>query len=252
MSSDPMLASVARLFVPKTLRVDRQTGTLSWSPPRFSSQIVLAILAAFFVLVGAIDLDLGASEGRLGLAAGERPGPLGQVVGYWAPDLWPAEVLPSYLLAQLEPGGRPSSAAVRWPASGPDFWRLLVRKFRIDRPLRRRWPGPDRRARHPGRARAIALGQRSLDGGPLGFTCVSFGRPATSLHHRPGDRCHRPNDGAPLARPGDSATGGCRPLVALDQRSHFLGSLRHGAGAAIHTKTRVAAGAWCSGFGSAI
>ncbi len=117
MSSDPMLATVARLFVPKTLRVDRQTGTLSWSPPRFSSQIVLAILAAFFVLVGAIDLDLGASEGRLGLAAGERPGPLGQVVGYWAPDLWPAEVLPSYLLAQLEPGGRPSSAAVRWPAA---------------------------------------------------------------------------------------------------------------------------------------
>jgi len=117
MSSDPMLASVARLLVPRTLRIDRQTGTLSWSPPRFWNQVVLAILAAFFVLVGAIDLDLGASEGRLGLAAGERPGPLGQVVGYWAPDLWPAEVLPSFLLAQLEPGGRPSSAAVRWPAA---------------------------------------------------------------------------------------------------------------------------------------
>ena len=45
------------------------------------------------------------------------------------PDLWVRssatgrptcglrEVLPSYLLAQLEPGGRPSSAAVRWPAA---------------------------------------------------------------------------------------------------------------------------------------
>ena len=78
---------------------------------------MVAALAVFFVLFGAIDLDLGPSEARLGLAAGERPGPLGQVVGYWAPDLWPAEVLPSYLLARLEPGGRPSSAAVRWPAA---------------------------------------------------------------------------------------------------------------------------------------
>jgi hypothetical protein len=77
----------------------------------------LVVLAVFFVLIGATDLDLGPGEARLGLAAGERLGPLGQVVGYWAPDLWPAQVLPSFLLAQLEPGGRPSSAAVRWPAA---------------------------------------------------------------------------------------------------------------------------------------
>ena len=64
-----------------------------------------------------IDLDLGPLEARLGLAAGERLGPLGQVFGYWAPDLWPAQVFPSILLAQLEPLGRPSSAAIRWPAA---------------------------------------------------------------------------------------------------------------------------------------
>jgi hypothetical protein len=116
-SSDLTLASMARLLRPRTLRVDRQTGTLSWSLPLHWSALVLAVLAAFFVLIGATDLDLGPSDARLGLAAGERLGPLGQVVGYWAPDLWPAEVLPSFLLAQLEPGGRPSSAAVRWPAA---------------------------------------------------------------------------------------------------------------------------------------
>ena len=69
------------------------------------------------MIVGAIDLDLGPVEARLGLAAGERAGPVGQVFGYWAPDLWPAQVWPSILLTQLEPLGRPSSAVVRWPAA---------------------------------------------------------------------------------------------------------------------------------------
>ena len=90
---------------------------VSWLTLWSADGLALAGLAAFFVLLGAIDLDLGPSDARLGLAAGERFGPLGQVVGYWAADLWPAEVLPSFLLAQLEPGGRPSSAAVRWPAA---------------------------------------------------------------------------------------------------------------------------------------
>src|ERR1017187_2259552 len=131
MSSDPTLASMARLLRPKTLRIDRETGVFSWSPPVFWDRLVLAALAIFFVLVGAIDLDLGPSEARLGLAAGERPGPLGQVVGYWAPDLWPAQVLPSFLLAQLDPGGRPSSAAIRWPAAfaGILAGRILSRRM---------------------------------------------------------------------------------------------------------------------------
>ena len=43
--------------------------------------------------------------------------PLGQVFGYWAPDLWPAQVIPSVVLGRLEVGGRPTSAAVRWPAA---------------------------------------------------------------------------------------------------------------------------------------
>ena len=137
MSADPVLSSMARLLRPRTLRVDRETGSLTWSPPRYWSQAALVILAAFFVLVGAIDLDLGPSEARLGLAAGERPGPLGQVVGYWAPDLWPAQVLPSFLLAQLEPGGRPSSAAVRWPAALAGLLAGLILAWRMTRVMGR-------------------------------------------------------------------------------------------------------------------
>jgi len=117
MNTDPALVSVARPLKSRTLRTDHAAclvpGLLSASWARF----VLVGLALAFVVAGAIDLDLGPLEARLGLAAGERLGPLGQVFGYWAPDLWPAEVFPSILLAQLEPLGRPSSAAVRWPAA---------------------------------------------------------------------------------------------------------------------------------------
>jgi hypothetical protein len=134
MNVEPPLAPLARLLRSGTFRVDREAGTLSWSPPRHWAQLAVAALAVFFVLLGAIDLDLGPGEARLGLASGERPGPLGQVVGYWAPDLWPAEVLPSYLLAQVEPGGRPTSAAVRWPAALAGIlagWILSRRSARI-------------------------------------------------------------------------------------------------------------------------
>ncbi len=74
-------------------------------------------LALGFVVLGADALDLGPQEARLGIAAGERPGPVGQVFGYWAPDLWPAQVWSSHLLAMVESGGRPTSAAVRWPSA---------------------------------------------------------------------------------------------------------------------------------------
>ncbi len=117
MNVDPALAPLARLVPLRAFRVDGKADTASWSPQTQWAWLALALLATFFVLVGAIDLDLGPGEARLGLAAGERPGPLGQVVGYWAPDLWPAKVLPSFILAQIEPGGRPTSAAVRWPAA---------------------------------------------------------------------------------------------------------------------------------------
>jgi hypothetical protein len=117
MSSDPAGVSAGQTASFPNFRADGACplvlalGTAWWAP------LALLALAIGFVVMGATDLDLGPAEGRLGLAAGERLGPLGQVVGYWAPDLWPGEVLPSLLFAQLEPLGRPGSAAVRWPAA---------------------------------------------------------------------------------------------------------------------------------------
>ena len=93
---------------------------MGWNSPAdkvAGARLIMVGLALFFVILGAINLDLGPAEARLGLAAGEKPGPLGQVFGYWAPDLWPAQVIPSFMLGRLEAFGRPSSAAVRWPAA---------------------------------------------------------------------------------------------------------------------------------------
>jgi hypothetical protein len=81
------------------------------------ARVAVVAIALAFVVVGVDSLDLGPVEARLGLAAGSGAGPLGQVVGYWAPDLWPAEVLPSFALAHLQVDGRPTSGVVRWPAA---------------------------------------------------------------------------------------------------------------------------------------
>ncbi|MFI5456678.1 MAG: hypothetical protein ACHRXM_14615 [Isosphaerales bacterium] len=117
MNTDSALVSVARPLKSRTIRTDHAVCLVAGVLPATWARLVLVGLALAFVVLGATDLDLGPLEARLGLAAGERLGPLGQVFGYWAPDLWPAQVFPSILLAQFEPLGRPSSAAVRWPAA---------------------------------------------------------------------------------------------------------------------------------------
>jgi hypothetical protein len=76
----------------------------------------LVALAIGFVVLGGATLDLGLVESRLGLAAREGLGPLGQIYGGWEPSLWPAQVVTSQLWARAE-GGTPSSGAVRWPAA---------------------------------------------------------------------------------------------------------------------------------------
>ncbi len=84
---------------------------------RVWARLAIVALGAGFVIFGADSLDLGPIEARLGLAAREHFGPLGQVFGYWAPDLWPGAVLPSRALALLQPAWESSSGAVRWPAA---------------------------------------------------------------------------------------------------------------------------------------
>ncbi len=124
-------------------------------------------LALFFVILGAINLDLDPSEARLGLAAGEAVGPLGQVFGYWAPDVWPAQVIPSFLLGRLEAFGRPSPAAVRWPAALAGIiagWMIARSMSMALRPAGRRSLG-DLLVRQPGPDRSIAGDRPGSDPG---------------------------------------------------------------------------------------
>jgi hypothetical protein len=113
------VAAVAPAHPPRTraIRTDGAAQAVARPPGVIGLRLVLAGLALGFVVVGVAGLEVGPLEARLGLAAGERIGPLGQVLGYWAPDLWPAQVVPSLVLARLEPWGRPTTAAVRWPAA---------------------------------------------------------------------------------------------------------------------------------------
>jgi hypothetical protein len=138
LASDPVSvsaavsAAVARPPLSRFVRTDRAAWMIRRPLGVSWPAIAYFGLALVFVIMGAIDLDLGPLEARLGLAAGERFGPMGQVLGYWAVDLWPAQVLPSMILAQLEPLGRPTSAAVRWPAALAGIlagW-ILVRRMR--------------------------------------------------------------------------------------------------------------------------
>jgi hypothetical protein len=101
----------------RALRADSGACALPGSPSGWWAILAVLVLALVFVVAGAGGLDLGPQEARVGLAAGERIGPVGQVLGYWAPDLWPAQVLPSLALTRLTPSGRPTTGVVRWPAA---------------------------------------------------------------------------------------------------------------------------------------
>lgn len=84
MNINSNLISVARSWKPKILRSDHANRAVAWLRPVSWVRLAWVSLALVFVIVGAIDLDLGPVEARLGLAAGERAGPVGQVFGYSA------------------------------------------------------------------------------------------------------------------------------------------------------------------------
>ena len=117
METEPISMVPAHPPRARTMRVDRAAMTPWGLSDRACVGIAVAALALGFVVLGAEAQDVGPSEARLGLAAGGSAGPQGQVLGYWAPDLWPGEVLPSIAVARMGPMGRATATAVRWPSA---------------------------------------------------------------------------------------------------------------------------------------
>jgi hypothetical protein len=117
MNAEMTTWTVAAAQTKRAVRADCPPRVLASPPSELCAWLVLAGLAVMFVAVGALGLDLDRQDARLGLAAGELVGPMGQVLGYWAPDLWPAQVIPSQVLFRISSGGRPTAGAVRWPAA---------------------------------------------------------------------------------------------------------------------------------------
>ncbi len=117
MNAEVATLTVAQPQTKRAVRADCPAPALSSLPSELCTWLVLAVLAVLFVAIGAVSLDVDRQDARLGLAAGERVGPMGQILGYWAPDLWPAQVIPSQVLFRLSSGGRPTLGAVRWPAA---------------------------------------------------------------------------------------------------------------------------------------
>ena len=220
---------------PDDPRGPRRRAPCAWLSDRTCFGLALAALALGFVVLGADGLDLGPAEARLGLAAGESVGPMGQVFGYWAPDLWPGEVLPSLVLARLTPASRATSAVVRWPAAlaailgGWILARGMHRSFGYraaiwaavcwfgclarHRSLGRRGPRHDPRRGDAGGDRPLAgPGRDWVAGLWASLAFLAGGWPPLLLigagHHR-----HRPAGLELLRRPGPAAAGDGRRLV---------------------------------------
>lgn len=106
------LAQARRVDVPAAAE-----APWTWPIPPLWETAAFAVLAMVFTVLGAGVYDLDPSEGRLGLAAGEGMGPLGQVFGYWAPDVWPVQLASGIFLASFETLERPVPGSIRWPAA---------------------------------------------------------------------------------------------------------------------------------------
>lgn len=95
-------------------RPSESAGSLAWNFPQRA--LVLAALAAGFVLLGGGSLELGPVESRLGLASAEGLGPYGQVFGGWEPSVWVGQLVPSLVWSWGE-GWMPTAGSVRWPSA---------------------------------------------------------------------------------------------------------------------------------------
>lgn len=107
---------LAKGLVPRQHRLDHASETGNLATSRIVYVSLLSAIAIGFVLIGGGSMELSDAEARLGLAASDSMGPVGQVFGGYDPSLAPARVAISQLWAMAE-GGIPSVGAIRWPAA---------------------------------------------------------------------------------------------------------------------------------------
>ena len=243
--------------------MDRQTGTLSWSLPLHWNAIALAVLAAFFVLVGATDLDLGAERRTIGPGGGRtirtaRSGRRLLGARPVARDRFCPVSCSRSSSPEVAPARRPFAGRRHWRASSPGC--MLSRRMmsvmgrRAGLLLGVCWFGSialiDRSGAIEldlivGLATLAALDRLMTAGagwvaGALGVAGVSFGRTASAHRDRPGDRRHGPQAGLAVACVHHPAARDCDPLVCLDKCDCFTGALRNRAGSPVHPETGVA------------
>jgi hypothetical protein len=101
----------------RPLRFDGAVTSLAMPELRRLATPLLAVMALTFVVLGAGDLDAGPEDARVGLAAGGPLGPLGQVYGYWAPDLWPGRVALSFVASLFEENRVVTPGSILWPTA---------------------------------------------------------------------------------------------------------------------------------------
>ena len=117
MSADPTSSSVRPSL---RLRADLPDLDIEEAPGRLlGMEVVFLVAAAGFVLLGGAGLDLGPIEAKVGLAATEPLGPVGQSLGGWDPSVWFGSFLPSKLWSVA--GGMTTDAIVRWPSGVAGF-----------------------------------------------------------------------------------------------------------------------------------
>ncbi len=113
----PELTQAGPVGMRRSVRVDGTRlslplpGVHTWAVP------LLGVMAIGFVLLGGANLDLGPVDARLGLAAAESMGPLGQVCGSWAPEIMPGRVVACRIASLFEPAGRTTPGSVLWPSA---------------------------------------------------------------------------------------------------------------------------------------